>query len=194
MMPPPLSYPAPSLSEQLLSDHALSCLEVLMDTFPSSPTLQISAMSALAVGLGCCPEGRLYLLAEHGKLLDLVLVAMNTFPGEEQVQEYACSFMALLTAEGKLRLHLSPGHLQCVVALPVAVEMESGVVQLVVEHVCIAMATHGRSASVAVWAAKTLSNSSANGGLSYCRWVDYRIPMSELGPALRVDDSHTHTL
>ncbi len=72
-----------------------------METFPSSPTLQTGAMSALAVGLGCCThEGRLHLLSEHGKLLDLVLVAMESFPDNDQVQEYACSFMALLTAEG----------------------------------------------------------------------------------------------
>lgn len=131
-----------------------------MQTFPASPTLQVSAMSALAVGLGCWPEGRLHLLAEHGKLLDLVLVAMESFPGEEQVQEYACSFMALLTAEGNLVSFAIPA---IFALLSVAVEMESGVVQLIVEHVCIAMATHGRSAAVAVWAAKVLSNSSANG-------------------------------
>ena len=45
----------------------------------------------------------------------------------------------------------------------VAVEMESGVVQLMVEHVCIAMATHSREAPVALWAAKALANASTNG-------------------------------
>jgi hypothetical protein len=63
--------------------------------------VQVSAVSALAVGLGHCREGRLRLLAEHGKLLDLVLVAMESFPEDGQVQEYACSFMALLMAEGE---------------------------------------------------------------------------------------------
>lgn len=92
---------APSLSEQLLGDHALNSLAVHMKTFPGSAMLQVSAMSSLAVGLGCWPEGRLHLLSEHGKLLDLVLVAMESFPEDEQVQEYTCSFMALLTAEGK---------------------------------------------------------------------------------------------
>lgn len=36
-------------------------------------------------------------------------------------------------------------------------------VQLMVEHVCIAMATQGQSAEVIEWAAKALANSSANG-------------------------------
>lgn len=45
----------------------------------------------------------------------------------------------------------------------VAVEMESGVVQLIVEHVCISMATHSQCARVALWAAKALANSSSNG-------------------------------
>ena len=72
-----------------------------METFPHSPTLQVSAVSALAVGLGCWPEGRLHLLSQHGKLLDLVLLAMEGFPQHPQVQEYACSFLALLMAESK---------------------------------------------------------------------------------------------
>ena len=41
--------------------------------------------------------------------------------------------------------------------------MESGVVQLIVEHVCIAMATHRHSSAVTVWASKVLANSSSNG-------------------------------
>ena len=45
----------------------------------------------------------------------------------------------------------------------VAVEMESGVVQLMVEHVCIAIATHGRNPQVAVWTGKALANSASNG-------------------------------
>ena len=45
----------------------------------------------------------------------------------------------------------------------VAVEMESGVVQLMVERVCTAMATCGRDPAVAVWAAKALANSAENG-------------------------------
>lgn len=49
------------------------------------------------------------------------------------------------------------------ISLTVALEMESGVVQLMVEHVCIAMVTHGQSAEVILWAAKALSNSAANG-------------------------------
>lgn len=72
----------------------------IMESFPSSLAVQVSAMSALAVGLGCWPEGRLQLIAAHGQVLDLVLVAMENFPEELQVQEYACSFWALLTAEG----------------------------------------------------------------------------------------------
>ena len=72
-----------------------------MESFPSNPTLQVSAMSALSVGLGCWPEGRLEVLSEYGQLLDLVLVAMQNFPSDPQVQEYSCSFMALLMAEGK---------------------------------------------------------------------------------------------
>lgn len=45
----------------------------------------------------------------------------------------------------------------------VAVEMESGVVQLMVEQVCIAMATHCREAQVVLWAAKALASASPNG-------------------------------
>ena len=41
--------------------------------------------------------------------------------------------------------------------------MESGVVQLMVEHVCIAMATHSQSAQVALWTGKALANSAPNG-------------------------------
>lgn len=41
--------------------------------------------------------------------------------------------------------------------------MESGVVQLMVEHVCIAMATHGQEARVVLWAAKAFANASSNG-------------------------------
>ena len=72
-----------------------------MGTFPSCLPLQVSALSTLAVGLGCCPEGRLSLLEEHGRLLDLVLTSMRSYPQHAQLQEYACSFMALLMAEGK---------------------------------------------------------------------------------------------
>ena len=45
----------------------------------------------------------------------------------------------------------------------VAVEMESGVVQLMVEHVCIAMVTQGQSAEVIEWAAKALAHAAPNG-------------------------------
>ena len=96
-----LAFTAPSLSEELLGDRALDTLAVLMGTFPSSPTLQVSTISALGVGLGCWPEGRLQLLSQHGNLLDLVLAAVQNFPENEQVLEYACSFMALLMTEGK---------------------------------------------------------------------------------------------
>ena len=41
--------------------------------------------------------------------------------------------------------------------------MESGVVQLMVERVCTAMATCGRDPAVAVWAAKALANAAENG-------------------------------
>lgn len=34
-------------------------------------------------------------------MLDLVLLAMKNFASDPQVQEYACSFMALLIAEGE---------------------------------------------------------------------------------------------
>lgn len=72
-----------------------------MATFPTSPVLQVSVISVLAVCLGSCPEGRLPLLSRQGNLLDLVLSAMETAPYQVQVQEYACSFMALLMAEGE---------------------------------------------------------------------------------------------
>lgn len=91
---------APSHCEQLLGSHALTSLAHQMETFSSRVTLQVSAISALAVGLGCWPQGRLRLLDEHGRLLDLVLMAMKNFPDHVQLQEYACSFMALLMAEG----------------------------------------------------------------------------------------------
>lgn len=54
-------------------------------------------------------------------------------------------------------------HRHVLIGYAVAVEMESGVVQLIVEHVCIALATHGRSSAVTVWAAKCLASSSSNG-------------------------------
>ncbi len=84
-----------------MSDRALPTLAGIMETFYQSPTLQVSAISTLAVGLGCWPEGRLHLLSQHGRLLDLVLQAMEGFPHHPQVQEYACSFMALLMAESE---------------------------------------------------------------------------------------------
>lgn len=137
----------PSLSGELLGDRVLFTLGEVMSRFPASPTLQTSVISALAVGLGCCPQARLRLLSQHGSLLDLVLSAMETFSDGDQLQAYGCSFLALLMAE-------------------VAVEMESGVVQLMVERVCTAMATCGRDPAVAVWAAKALANAAENAALS----------------------------
>lgn len=93
----------PSQCEQLLTSRSLTTLADLMTTFPSCLPLQVSAISALAVGLGCCPQGRLGLLEEHGQLLDLVLAAARSYPDHVQLQEYVCSFMALLMAEGKDR-------------------------------------------------------------------------------------------
>ena len=97
-LPPTL---VPSLSGQLLGDRVLLTLGEVMSRFPCSPTLQISVISALAVGLGCCPESRLRLLSQHGTLLDLVLAAMETFSDSDQLQAYGCSFLALLMVEGK---------------------------------------------------------------------------------------------
>lgn len=94
-------HTAPSQCEQLMSDRALPTLAVVMETFPDSPSLQVSVISVVAVGLGSWPEGRLHLLSQHGKLLDLVLRAMEVFPQHPQLQEYACSFLALLMAEGE---------------------------------------------------------------------------------------------
>ena len=153
-------HTAPSQSEQLLAERALTSLVRVLETFPGSAGVQVSGMSALGVGLGCWPEGRLSLLDTHGRLLDLVLTAMENYPHHAQLQQYACSFLALLMAEGKSLLSFL---IRLADLFLVAVEMESGVVQLMVEHVCIAMATHGQEAEVAVWGAKALANSAPNG-------------------------------
>lgn len=73
-----------------------------MNTYPSSVELQISVLAALGVLLSVDKERRLSLISDNGHLLDLVLLAMETFPNNAQLQQYACSFHALLTAEGTL--------------------------------------------------------------------------------------------
>lgn len=52
----------------------------------------------------------------------------------------------------------------------VAVEMESSVVQLMVEQVCVAMAMHSREAGVILWATKALANASPNGKTTRVVW------------------------
>ena len=73
-----------------------------MENYSSSPQLQVVAMTALAVVLGAVKDARLLLVSDHGQVLDVVFQTMQLYPGEPQLQEYACALLALLIAEGML--------------------------------------------------------------------------------------------
>ena len=90
----------PSQCSELVFMGALHTLSVAMESFLSSVHLQVSAMAALAVLLSTHKDRRLLFMSEHGRILDLVLMVMDNFPNNAQLQQYACSFFALLTAEG----------------------------------------------------------------------------------------------
>ena len=47
--------------------------------------------------------------------------------------------------------------------LSVGVQVESGVMQLIVEHVTVAMTTHSHDDHVTTWAAKVFANAADNG-------------------------------
>jgi hypothetical protein len=72
-----------------------------MENFPSSCKLQVVAMAAMGVVLGVVKEARLLLISEFGYVLDVVFQSMHFYPSEAQIQQYACSLLALLIAEGK---------------------------------------------------------------------------------------------
>ena len=72
-----------------------------MVNFASSPKLQVVAMTALAVLLGAVKDARMILISDHGRVLDIVFQTMQFYPSEAQLQQYACSLLALLIAEGK---------------------------------------------------------------------------------------------
>ena len=72
-----------------------------MESFPSSTKLQVVAMAAIGVVLGVVKEARLLLISEYGHVLDVVFQSMHFCPSEAQIQQYACSLLALLIAEGE---------------------------------------------------------------------------------------------
>ena len=76
-----------------------------MENYPSSPQLQVVAMTALAVVLGAVKDARLLLISEHGQVLDTVFQTMQFYPGEPQLQQYACALLAILIAEGMVGLN-----------------------------------------------------------------------------------------
>ena len=51
-------------------------------------------------------------------------------------------------------------------SLSVGAQVESGVMQLIVEHVTVAMTTHSHDDHVTTWAAKVFANAADNGKLS----------------------------
>ena len=101
-------------ARELVEDRSLLTLTFALQCFPSSPSLLLSAMALLGVGLARCPpEARLHLLSDHGQLLDIVLLGMSAYPNHTQLQSYASAFIALLIAEGKGRAGRSVCHMLC---------------------------------------------------------------------------------
>lgn len=74
------------------------------------------------------------------------MTAMVSFIREPRVQQYACAVFALLVAE-------------------VSEEVESEVMQLMVEHTAIAMGTHSHDLHVTIWGCKLFAHAASNAAL-----------------------------
>ena len=83
----------------MVNNGGLQTISLAMENFPSSTKLQVVGLTALAVVLGAVKEARLLLFSEYGHILDLVFQSMEYYPGEPQLLQYACAFLALLIAE-----------------------------------------------------------------------------------------------
>ncbi len=115
------SPPDPDQCVSILFSGGVLTVASAMVAFDSSFSIQVAALSALAVALAhgqsamkiqlgeraaqsihsrTAPSGRLRLLSEDGHVLDLALAAMEGFPREPRVQQYGCAFLALLICEG----------------------------------------------------------------------------------------------
>lgn len=91
----------PSQCDDIVNNGGLQTISMAMQNFPSSSKLQVVAMAAMGVVLGVVKEARLLLISEYGYVLDIVFQSMHFYPGEPQIQQYACSLLALLIAEGE---------------------------------------------------------------------------------------------
>ena len=108
--PPPYTHTLtdPSHCDDIVNNGGLQTISLAMEKYPSSPQLQVVAMTALAVVLGAVKDARLLLISEHGQVLDTVFQTMQFYPGEPQLQQYACALLAILIAEGMVGLNDKP--------------------------------------------------------------------------------------
>lgn len=91
----------PSQCDDIINNGGLQTVSMVMESFPSSTKLQVVAMAAMGVILGVVKEARLLLISEYGHILDVVFQLIHFYPSEAQIQQYACSLLALLIAEGE---------------------------------------------------------------------------------------------
>lgn len=103
MIAPVVNFADPSQCDDIINNGGLQTVSMAMENFPSSTKLQVVAMAAVGVVLGVVKEARLLLISEYRHVLDIVFQSMQIYPSEAQIQQYACSLLALLIAEGEMR-------------------------------------------------------------------------------------------
>ena len=104
MIAPVVNFADPSQCNDIINNGGLQTVSMAMESFPSSTKLQVVAMAAVGVVLGVVKEARLLLISEYRHVLDMVFQSMQIYPSEAQIQQYACSLLALLIAEGEMRV------------------------------------------------------------------------------------------
>ena len=104
MIAPVVNFADPSQCDDIINNGGLQTVSMAMESFPSSTKLQVVAMAAVGVVMGVVKEARLLLISEYRHVLDMVFQSMQIYPSEAQIQQYACSLLALLIAEGEMRV------------------------------------------------------------------------------------------